>query len=113
MQPDEYIQLVTPKSDNMAPFNKSLTAFGGNMNGSGSGSGSGSAPVVTKALSASDIDTVSKYLDTFRNTIGDEYVAIELAPVSFGSNYNIERRNPPKKLLMDYVWMTLSKKGIN
>lgn len=97
---DEYIQLVTPKSDNMAPFNKSLTAFGGNMNGSGSGS----PPVVTKALSASDIDSVSKYFDTFRNTIGDEYVAIELAPVSFGSNFKMERRNPPKKLVMDYVW---------
>mmetsp|Transcript_34333 Transcript_34333/g.75170 ORF Transcript_34333/g.75170 Transcript_34333/m.75170 type:complete len:200 (+) Transcript_34333:303-902(+) len=86
MDVDEYIRIDSSKSapdyDRHSAFRSSLEAFG-------------------PGLSVSDVDTLPKYLDAFRNKRSDKYVGIRMNSIFFGRGPNA---TTDPSLDIDYDW---------
>jgi len=89
MDVDEYIHINHSNTKNT--FNSSLEAFG-------------------KGLSASNIDTLPKLLDTFQERIGEKYAGIRMNSIFFGSGPTTNHTK--NNLEIDYDWRQKGNPGV-
>ena len=82
---DEYIHFNIPHNMSDA-FNASVTLFG------------------PPGLSVSDINTLPKFLHTFKERKGQEYVGINMNSIFFGKGPPDEEKDTEKQLMIDYNW---------